>query len=161
MEFDNELLSEAEICDLVSYLRLSEGVSLETDGAAASIIHDFCLRQWSGRTPSPTAMDWLAESLGKILDHADAQTAFGLAKRASNAPKSKNKFERDGWIAIWIAQTVARGYTVSEAQDLASEQFGTVRRNIQRIPRESVSTDTRVNWEQVFLSIRRPLPPRQ
>lgn len=157
----DDYLSEGEIRGYVAVIRSTPKPNSDTDGAAAALIQDFCLRQWHGQPHSATTLDWLTEALGKVLEHQPAKAAFGLAKRAAHAPKSANKEQRDALVIQWVKQACARGYKPSEANELAADLFGTVRRNIERVGEKWTAADTDADWERIFLSMGRPLPPRR
>lgn len=161
MSEDDEYLSEGEICGYVAVIRSRLEPNADTDSAAATLIQDFCMRQWHGQPHSDTMLDWLSESLGKVLEHQSAQAAFGLVKRAKHAPKSAHKEQRDSLMIQWLAQARARGYGPSEASDLASDLFGTVRRNVERARKEWTASYADADWERIFLSMGCPLPPRK
>lgn len=161
MTDDDEYLSEGEIRGYVAVIRSTSKPDAGTNDAAVALIQDFCLRQWNRHPHSATTLDWLTESLGKLLEHQSAQEAFGVAKRAACAPKSAHKAQRDPLVVQWVNQACARGYKPSEARSMAADRFGNSVRNIERAHEHWTVTETEADWERIFLSMGRPLPPRR
>ena len=135
------------------------------EGLSRYIVHDFVMRVWLNHPQSNVTLEWLAEALEQIFDAgADPQTILRLPKRPANRPNGVAA-EKAILVACWIKLALDRGYTEPEAQQLAAERFACVKRHVQRLQVAGEgwvsSMNPDVDWEDYFLALHRPLPPRR
>lgn len=133
----------------------------EIDGIARNILRDFSMRQWMDQSHSQVTLDWLADVIEQVLDHADPSELLGLLPRPKHRPP--DPMHPGGEVAIWLQQAQRRGYTESEAINLASEIFGRETKSIERYRREARTLLTWVNpdartWHDYFLTRKPPAP---
>jgi hypothetical protein len=141
--------------------RLASGErGIKADGLARAVIRDFARRQSIGQPQSPATLEWLADVLSAVLNHAEPLDALGLMPRPANRPGSP-KLAID--VAIWLAATQDRGYSAAQAVALAAEVFSKVPQTItgyRRAAAEWVAIrNPEADWEDFFAG-RWPLPPR-
>lgn len=140
--------------------RLASGErGIKADGLARAVIRDFARRQSIGQPQSPATLEWLADVLSAVLNHAEPLDALGLMPRPNHRP-SNRKIAVD--VAMWLAATQDRGYEPSEAVALAAEVFSKDAKSIERYRLAAAGwlaeRDPSADWEQHFLK-RWPLPP--
>ena len=132
-------------------------------GAALSIINDFCLRQSLGEAQSPEALHWLAEALGRIVEHKDkdALRSLGLMPRPKHRPADGQRAIDVAW---WIQAAQDRGHALSAAKDLAANAFSKDLKRIEGMRKEGRPwvegwTKDEAARERYFLARCVPLPP--
>ncbi len=129
------------------------------DGLARAVLRDFALRQWLGHPHSPATLEWLADVLSAVLDHAKPLDAFGLMPRPKSRP-AKPRLAID--VALWLEATKDRGYEEADAVALAAERFAKDPKSIERY-REAAAgwvagRNPTADWA-AFFGERWPLPP--
>lgn len=137
----------------------------KADGIARAVLHDFIIRQWLGQPQSRVTLDWLADVLDAVVSNeVKPLDALGLMPRPNHRPADAG-LAID--VALWLAETEARGYAPAEAVQLASEVFHRDAKSIERYRRAARDwargRNADANWDEVF-SLRqppRPLPPRK
>ncbi len=131
-------------------------------GAALALINDFCLRQSLGEAQSPEALRWLAEALGRIVEHKDkdALRSLGLLPRPKHRPADGQRAIDVAW---WIQAARDRGHLLKDAKELAAAAFAKDIKRIEGMRRDGRPwvegwTDDDTLRERYFLTRGVPLP---
>lgn len=128
-------------------------------GAALNIIEDFRLRQSLGVEQSPETLRWLAEALGRVVEHKDLDPlhSLGLLPRPRKRPPDPQLGED---VAFWIECAGRRGYSESEAKDLAATVYAKDPRSIDRYLQRAVgwTPASDESAERYFMHKGKPLP---
>lgn len=131
-------------------------------GIAKRMIEDFCVRAWLRKPQSHYTLCWLAEVLSEILDSGkpDARRSFSLLPRAEGGRKAVGEAID---IACWVELTKQRGYTGSDARELAASIFhkdvAHIRRQHKRALANALEINQSADWQALFVAKHRPLPP--
>ena len=141
--------------------RLASGErGIKADGLARAVIRDFALRQWFGQPQSPATLEWLADVLSAVLNHAEPLDALGLMPRPKKRPANPQLAINVGY---WLAATQDRGYSAAQAVVLAAEMFSKEPQTIAGYRRDAAEwvaiRNPEADWEDFFAG-RWPLPPR-
>jgi hypothetical protein len=144
--------------------RLRDGEKgIEAHGFALCIINDFRKRDLLNKPQSPQTLRWLAESLGRILNHKykrDAREVFSLPPRREGRPGDAQQAMD---IACWVKFAVDRGYSEAQAHNLAAGMFHRdvkqIRRQHKRFHWYAEDINPKFDWKGYFLFKKRPLPP--
>lgn len=129
------------------------------DGLARAVIRDFALRQWLGHPHSPATLEWLADVLINVLDHAEPLDALGLMPRPNSRPPNPAIAIN---VALWLKATEERGYDEGDAVALAAERFAKDTKTIERYRKAAAGwvaeRNPTADWA-AFFGERWPLPP--
>lgn len=135
------------------------------DGIARRLIQDFCHCAWTGHTPEPATLEWLANRLSGILDNGKpaARQAFSLDPKPRGGAKQTGLHIQ---IAYWVAVAKYRGYEEPDAKKQAAALFHKDEKTIHRAWKECSEGK---GWgfadnehvAEYFKLIDRPLPPEK
>ncbi|MCZ2096761.1 MAG: hypothetical protein LC121_10965 [Anaerolineae bacterium] len=152
------------LLDWTARLRSDERNDATDDNLARRVMRDFVLRQWYGLPQSTVTLEWIAEAFDAMLDGAKPQDALRLLSRSAHRPRDPGR-TTGADVAQWLRATELRGYGRAEAVGLASERFSRDTKTIERYRRDyAAEADGMVegfDFESLFLSMGRPLPPRR
>lgn len=155
---------DSVLLDWTVQLRSDQRARAADDDLARRVMRDFILCQWYGIPQSAVTLEWIAETFDAILSGAKPQDAMRLRSRAAHRPRDAGR--RIGVeVAQWLRATESRGYGDAEAVVLAAERFSRDAKTIERYRRDyAADADGMVesfDFEALFLSMGRPLPPRR
>lgn len=133
------------------------------DGFATAAIRDFWLRQSLGSPHSPVMLSWVAEVLRRATEHRNPSQLLdelGLLPKPKRRPPDPQKAIDVGW---WLRCAVNRGYSETEAVELAAERFHKDTKSIERYRRDADSWASGMRaddetWE-IYFSTRKPPRP--
>ena len=105
-------------------------------------------------------MRWIAEALGRILEHKDPLHSLGLKPRPAHAPGDPQAAIDVAW---WIACAKKLGHDAREAAGLAAEAFAKDLKSIQRYQAKAGEWTQGMNpdasaWARYFKARGKPLP---